>query len=125
MLVQKVIDQRRHILKSLAKWRHMDRDDIKPVEKILAEPAGSHLIPQCPIGSGNYPNINFDGYSAPYPLKLTLLQHPQQFFLCAKRHLTYFIQENSALIGGFEASLVLGDRASKRALLMPEELTLQ
>jgi hypothetical protein len=52
------------------------------------------------------------------------LQHPQQFGLKLKRNVSYFIEEQSALVGNLEAARLPHDGAGKCAPFMAEEFAL-
>ena len=58
-------------------------------------------------------------------LKFPLLQDAQQFGLDFRRNISYFIQEQRALIGELHATDLLIDGACECSLFMPEELALQ
>src|SRR4029077_1447747 len=58
-------------------------------------------------------------------LKLAILQNPQQFGLQFGRHLSNFIQEQSAFVRQFDTPDFLVYRPGKRSLFMSEKLTLE
>src|ERR1700744_4591473 len=74
---------------------------------------------------GDNTNVNCVGVTTSQSLKFLLLQHSQQLRLQGKRYVTYFVQEERALMGHFESPSPLRDGAGERALLMSKQLTLE
>src|ERR1700758_5159683 len=64
-------------------------------------------------------------FDSTQPLKLAILQHPQQFGLQFGRHLSDFIQEQSTFVCEFDTPDFLVYRSSKCSLFMSEKLTLE
>jgi hypothetical protein len=62
--------------------------------KLLA----GNVLMQIAIGSGNDPDIDTQSSDSAQPLKLAILQHSQQFGLQFGRHLSDFIEEQSAFV---------------------------
>src|SRR5580700_5273148 len=60
-----------------------------------------------------------------HALEDTLLQDAQQLHLHRRTHVADLIQKQRAALGNLESPLARGNRASKRALLMTEELALE
>jgi hypothetical protein len=66
--------------------------------------------------------MDFDGPWAAQPLKLAVLDDPEQFGLKFHRHLADLVEEQGAFVGKFETAQLPVMGAGERALLPPEKL---
>jgi hypothetical protein len=48
-----VVCQQKNVGLALAKWRHGDREDVEPVEKVFAETSLANLLFEVPVGGGD------------------------------------------------------------------------
>src|SRR5438874_605576 len=115
----------RDVLASLAQRRHVNRENVQPVEEVLPE----FLLPderrQVAVRGRDEPRVRAKRAGAAQPLELALLQHTKKFRLQVERDLSHFIEEHRAAIGELEAADALTDSAGEGALLMPEQLALE
>ena len=81
---------------SVAERRQRDRESIQPIVEIFAEFPVSDQQRQIPIGRGNDTHIDSRGARAAYWFELTLLEHAEQLRLKFQRHISNFIEEQSA-----------------------------
>src|SRR5258708_31901106 len=72
------------------------------------------------VGRCNHTHVHFHRHVAADALELALLQHAQQLLLRAERHLADLVQEDRALVRGFEATLMLGHRPVKEPFSWPK-----
>src|SRR5438093_1379639 len=76
--------------------------------------------PDMPLG-----NVDANGSRAPQALELLFLQDAQQFGLQLAGNVADFVEKKRALVGQLESADLLGDGASERPFLVPEQLALQ
>src|SRR5687768_6977291 len=69
--------------------------------------------------------VHFNRPGAADTLKLAFLQHPQNFDLQLRAHLTDFVEENGATMCKFKTSHTQGGGARKGPFLMPKELAFE
>src|SRR5690606_20736197 len=115
--------EQRNIIPTVIERRNFNQDYGKSVVKIFAETALGNLLLQVFIGSGDDPNVNFNVFIGAYTLDYIFLQNPQNFGLCRKAHIPYFIKKNRSSVGGFEFSRAVFYGRCKRALHVTEQLT--
>ena len=116
-----ILYQHRNVIFPLAQGWYMYGENVKPIEKILAERTRSHGSIQVAIGGSEHPHINRDLLAAPDPLEFTFLEHSQESNLRLKRKVADLVQENRSTIGGFEATCAPLNRPGKGAFLVTEE----
>jgi hypothetical protein len=80
-----VLGQHLDVLAALAQRRHGDRDDLEPVEEILAEALLAHELAELLVGGGHDAHVDAHGPGAPQPLELALLQHAEDLRLGHQR----------------------------------------
>jgi hypothetical protein len=72
------------------------------------------------MGGGDDTDIDPDGIAASDPVKLLLLQDPQQLGLEIEVHVPNLVQEHRAAVGLLEFPDGRGGGAGKRSFLVPE-----
>ena len=103
----------------------LDRKHIQAIVQIIAELPFPHHLREITIGCGHQANVHLMRPSAAQALKFLFLQYTQQFGLQGRRNIAHLIQEESALVGQFEASGLLHDGSGESALLMSKKFTFQ
>src|SRR5439155_11316620 len=103
MSSQKVIHQQRNIANALAQRRHLNRDDVDPIEQVLAEFLLVHELREVNICRQNHTNIDSFGQRASHRLKGPLLKHAQELQLHRRGSGVDLIEENCATFGGEKA----------------------
>ena len=68
-----MINQRRDIFFSLAESGDLDRNDVEPVEEVLAEAPGADLLLEVLVRGGDDADVHADRFLAADPLKGLLL----------------------------------------------------
>src|SRR5262245_25293346 len=73
VLVQEMLHQQRNVVLSISKRWQLNRDDVQPVEQILAKLSFFHHLPQVDGGCGDDPRIDLDRLHAAEPHEVALL----------------------------------------------------
>src|SRR5258708_25050112 len=118
-------DQSGNVFAALPQWWQLDWEHVQTIVEVAAELAVIHHLLQIPICCSNQPDVHLMSASASQTLKLLFLQDAQQFGLQGRRNIAYFVQEERAFVGEFEAADLLRDGASERALIVAEEFALE
>ena len=109
----------------LAQRRQLDGHDLEPIEEILPEPTGLHLILEIPVGRRNHPDIDADVGQATHPLEGLLLEKSQQLGLQCWRHLADLIEEHRSAIRGLEQPPLLLTGVGECAAFVTEEFAFE
>src|SRR6202035_459555 len=108
-----------------AQGRQINREDIQPVVQIFAEfTILSHSL-QVLVGRSDNANIDSRCARAADCLELALLEHTEELRLKFKRHVSNFIEEQSATIGQREPADMRIDSARKGSAFVSEELAFE
>ena len=109
---------------SLPQRGHPDGKDAQTVVEVLPEGAFGDALLQVSVGGGDDPDVNGNGLAAPHPGDLFFLENPKELGLGGQGELTYFVQENGALVGHLEeAGFALSVGTGEGTPLIAEELT--
>jgi hypothetical protein len=76
-----------------AQWGHGKRKNIQPVPEIFPQTPFANLFIEMAAGACNHPHIDLNRFGTSQPLKLTILEHPEQFGLQFQRQFTDLIQK--------------------------------
>src|SRR6267378_5638518 len=119
-LLREVPHQERNIPLAFPQGRNMDRENIQAKEEIGSELLLGYHRFEIAVRRGNQTRIGPKRARTSQSLELSLLQHAEQLGLQFERNFAYFVQENRAAIGHFEAANALGDRSCECASLVSE-----
>jgi hypothetical protein len=119
---QEMLDQHRNVLDPIGQRGQFDRQNVKAVEKVSPEPALRNRAFQALVGCRDHADIDADIFVAADAADLVVLQHAQQPHLHVERHLADFVEEQGAVVGGFEMADAPRDGAGEAALFMAEQL---
>ena len=122
--LQEMVRQQLHIPRAFAKRRHLDREDIQAVVKILAEIAFLDGLQEIAVRRRQHAHIDFDRLVAPHPFKLPLLEDAEQLGLQGERDFADLIKQDRPAVGQLETPIALVGRAGEGSLLMTEKLAL-
>ncbi len=114
-------DQHRNVLDAFGERGQLDRKHVEAVEQVGAEPAFADRAFQALVGRRDQADIDADVVVAADAADLLVLEHAQQPDLHVERHLADLVEEQRAVVGGFEMADAAGDRAGKAALFMAEQ----
>ena len=117
-------DEERDVARALAQRRDADREDVEPVEEILAEAPGGDGAPQVAIGRGDEPRVDLDRRLAAHAAEAPFLQDTQQPRLQLQRHLADLVEEDRAAVRELEGAAAVAVRPGEGAAHVPEELAL-
>src|SRR2546427_12180991 len=115
-----MLDEQRNILAALAKRRKFEGDHVQAVVEIFAKTTVTHQAEQIDIGCSDDAHVHLDILRAAQAHEFAFLDNPQQLGLRFEANGRNFIEENGALIGHFEKSLLRGDSAREGPLYMAE-----
>jgi hypothetical protein len=112
------------VVAARAQRRHLEREDVEPMEEVFAKLAAAHRLARVAVGGGDDAHVGLDGARGADAHERAGLQHPQQANLQLERHLGDLVEEERAAIGLLEIALVLPVRARIAATLVAEHLVL-
>ena len=115
----------RDVRPPLAKRGHAHRDDVQPVEQVLAERALLDHLSQVAVGRGDDADVHLDRLRVADALELTRLNHAQELRLQRRAHRPDFIEEQRAAVRLLDPALAVGDGARERAAHVPEQLAFE
>src|SRR5437867_2325127 len=118
-------DQQRDVVLAVSQRGKLDRDDMKPVEQILAETPLLHHLSEVDVGGRDDAHVDLDRLHPAEPHELALLDHAKELRLRLERNVADFVEEDAALVGEVEKALFGIYRTGKGALHMAEERRLQ
>ena len=113
------------VLAPLAQRRHVDRDDVQPVEEVLPERARPDALLQILVRRGDDAAVDPHRPAVAYALKLAVLQDVQQLGLQLDRQLRDLVEEDGPAVGELEAADAVVVGAGKSTLRVAEELALE
>jgi hypothetical protein len=116
---------KRSIVSASLERRQMNPDDVEPVEEILSEAAFDHVRLEISARGADDARIERDLLTAADRPGLTLLQRAQELRLHAQGHFADLVEKQRTSVGLGEQPLAARPGIGKRALHMPEELTLE
>ena len=109
----------------LRNGRHLDREDVEPVEQVFAEPAQGHRLGEIQVGGGDHAAVGLDRVGAADAFEPPILEHPQQLGLHAQRHLADLVEKERAPLRQLEPPFLLAVGAGERPALVTEQLALE
>src|SRR5258705_8641837 len=109
------------VIHALAQRGHLDRKDIQPVKKILAERACSHGGFQIAVRGGQHAYVHGNRLTAADPFDFPLLEYSQERNLSLSRKVADLIQKNRSTISQLKSSQTPLERAGEGAFFVPEQ----
>ena len=95
-----MVDERRDFVAPLAQRRDGQRDDVQPVEQILAEPALLHQALEVGVGRGDDADVDGEGVRLAERVDLAGLEEAQQLRLQVETELADLVEKQGAALGG-------------------------
>ncbi len=108
-----------------AQGRDIDRNHVEPVVEVFAKRSVFERGAQVAIGGSDQPHVDLDGARAAQALEFALLQHAEKFDLDGGRHVSDFIEKESAFVGEFEFARLAGGGSGEGPFFVAEEFALQ
>src|ERR1041385_1549048 len=120
-----MVCEKRNVVAAFTQWRHMESNQIKTVEQILAKFSCLDHLCQIRIGGGNDPDIDGPGSTRTEYLIRTVLQDTQEFHLACCVKVADFIKQDGSGVCRFETAFTVLARVCKSAFHVAEHLTLE
>src|SRR5215213_10326578 len=98
MFLEEVVDQNRNVLASLAQRRHVNRQHVDTVIKIVAETPVSNHCPQVSVGGRNHSHVDVDLVCPTNTPDLPFLQRTQKLRLNADIKLGNLVEKQGPAI---------------------------
>jgi hypothetical protein len=114
--------ERRDIVRALAERGQANFENVQAIEEVLAEEALTDAFGQIDIGGGDNPDIEAHAFVAAEALDLAFLENAQKASLKADGHIADFIEEDGAIVGGFEFAGARLEGAGERSFVIAKEL---
>src|SRR4029077_5962714 len=92
-------DEKRDVLAAIAQRRHLNGENTEAEVEILAEGAAGHALGEVPVGCGHDSHVHPSGPGRSHPLKLPVLEEPEQLDLEIGGELADLVQEEGAPVG--------------------------
>lgn len=121
-LLHEMTGERLDIAGAVAERGQPDLENIQTVEKILTEEALADAFSQIDVGGRDHADIETNAFVAAETLDLALLQDAEEASLEADGHVANFVEENGAVVGGFEFAGARLEGAGERSFVIAEEL---
>src|SRR5580704_7993156 len=115
-----MIEEQGNILAALAQRRQLEGNHVEAMIQILAKAAIAHKAQQIDIRRGDNAHVHFDIFSATQAHEFAFLDHTQELGLRLPAYRGNFVEEDGALIGDLEKSLLRSDSAGERTLYVAE-----
>src|SRR5215212_7565965 len=103
----------------------MDVKNVDAVEKVLAEPALLHPLPQIDIGGGDHTYVKLHRLHPADPVNLALLQHTEELGLELEGQIADLVEKDGAAMGLLEPADSHLARVGEGALDVSEEFVLE
>ena len=123
--MERMFHQEWDVGRPLAQRRQCDGEYVQAVEEVITKAPLSDRGTQVAMRGRNHAHIHVCSAHGAYPTHLALLQHAQQALLQSQTHVTDLIEQQSAVMRGFDQPRLVGERAGKRATYVAEELGFQ
>ena len=112
-------DQRGNLVAALAQRRDGQRDDVQPVEQVLAEAALLDQLQQVRVGRGDDADVDVDGVRFAERVDLARLEKAQQLGLQVESELADLVEKQRAVACGADQARLVALRAGEGAAAMP------
>src|SRR6266404_2429726 len=118
-------DQQRQIVAAVAQRRKLDREDLEPIEQVLAQTAAGNERFQWAIGGRDQAYVGLHGFISAQALEFLLLQQAQQLGLRAGGKIADLVQKNRTVVGLLELADAPAVGPGESASLVPEQFAFQ
>ena len=114
-----------HVVVALAQRRKLNRNDVQPVEQILAESSRTDLGPRVAVGGAHDSDIGRAGGVLSHALYDAILEESQHFDLQGRFHLADLVQKQRSAVRHERRAFAFGAGTSERPFDVAEKLALQ
>src|SRR5260370_23797930 len=122
--IQEKSRDHRDVFLAIAQRRDEKRNDVEPVEEILAESSAGNFLLEILVGGRDNANIDAQGLIGADALKTLLFQDAQNCRLRAQTHVANFVEEQRAAVGFLEFADLVVRGPRKAAFDVAEEFRL-
>ena len=96
---QQRVAQVGQVFPALSQGRDIDHNNVKPVEQILAEPAGLDLVLEVAVRGGDDPDVDLARLGTADAAHLAVLERAEKLGLQIDRQLAELVEEQGAAVG--------------------------
>src|ERR1043165_3927329 len=107
VLLEEVVNQNRNVFATFAQRRHVDREHVDAVIKVVAETTVSHHRAQVTIRRRNHTHVNAKLVRATDATNLSFLERAQELRLNANVQFRELVEKQRAAIGDLKEALLL------------------
>ena len=100
-----MVREKRNVVAAFAEGREVEFDDVEAIVKIFAELPFLDHIEKSVVGGGDDANVDVDGFVAAEAFEAAFLEDAEEFCLEAEAEVADFVEEERAVVGGFDATL--------------------
>src|SRR5207237_9095059 len=118
---EELLGQGLYVLAPLAQRRDCDAHDVQTVEQVFAERATRNRVVQVNIRERDETRVNAHGAPPAQTLELAPLDDAQQLRLRVPREVRYLVEDERALVRGFEPAGLRLRGSGARAALVAEQ----
>src|SRR3990172_11874747 len=113
------------VLPSLAQRRDMDRDDVQPIEEVLAKAPVGDRLGEIFVRGRDDADVNLHILCTTYSPEASPLEEAKKLYLEARTHLCNLVQKHRPTMGDLEEPGLVRHGPRERPFDVPEQLTLQ
>src|SRR5207249_9854827 len=119
----KMLDQLRHVLKSLAQWRNFKRNYVQTKIKVGAETSLFDLFIEPLVGSSDNSDVNRHRRITSHGFESLFFEHAQNLCLYARAHVRNFIKKKRRAVSQFKLAFLRRSSAREGPLHVTEQFT--
>jgi hypothetical protein len=123
--LKKIIGENGNVRHSLSESGEGNGNDADTIVEVLSEISFGHFLMEIPIGCGDDPDIDFDGFTISNSFELLFLDNSQQGLLKMEWNLSDLIEHHGTSVRQLEASDAVFDGSGEGPFRMAKELTRQ
>src|SRR3990170_2679430 len=108
-----MLNKQRNVILPLPQGGHLNRNDVKPVEKIFPEVSLCNSLFKVSVSSRNNPDINFCLLCPANPFNGLVFKDTQQLYLEIRGYIPNLVQKDRSAISCFKNPLLISNGAGK------------
>ena len=119
-----VSHERGDVARTVAQWRHGQRNDVQPEEQIVAKRSLGDRAREILVRCCDDSHVHADRFPAAHAFDLLRLDGAQQLRLRLGSEIAHLVEKQRTRVRQLESADALVGRAGERALLVPEHFAL-